>query len=410
MRPTRREIAWLLASWLGWATVAAHIRGPWDTLFGGGDHWSHIGCAELFLHHGFGIWDHAPSEYCTTKPTPKDPEFQRQSNCLPCDTCDLRDLPALRPMCINWQPLGPQAYPPGLILFALPQAILYQHSRISFRALNVFTIWEYLLAAHLLFWVMLRMVFPPRQRDDLPGGAVWELGNPWLRLGLFSLLYLWVIKHVLNGFYDPLAIFATFLGVYFLAKKRPVDAVVALSASLFLHYRALWYVPVCVVAFFRALPVVWASPRKHALKIGLAAVMFGLFAYSLFLIFPFLKGFPDTNPIAWRHMTRWNGKYWDLLFPLAGIFLYLAWGRHWLMLASMAWQLIIIGSTLQIMDWHALFLLPMLGVARLDEERGVMLAAVVFYLVEAAVIFNALPYPGELISTLGIQLGPMTFH
>ena len=51
-----------------------------------------------------------------------------------------------------------------------------------------------------------------------------------------------------------------------------------------------------------------------------------------------------------------------------------------------------------------------LGLARLDEERGVMLAALVFYLVEAAVVFNALPLPGDLISAIATKLGPLAFQ
>jgi uncharacterized membrane protein len=134
-----------------------------------------------------------------------------------------------------------------------------------------------------------------------------------------------------------------------------------------------------------------------------------LFAYSFFLLYPFLHNFPLTNPAHLESGTPWTGRQLDLLFTMAMLGLYLAWGRHWLMLASMAWQFFIITRTLQVFDWHALFLLPMLGIARLDEERGVMLSAVVFYVVQAAVIFNALPLPGDLFAAIGTQWGPATF-
>jgi hypothetical protein len=411
VRPTRRELAWLLASWLGWVFVAGHIKGPWDTLFGGGDHWSHLGCAELFLHHGFGLWDHLPNAYCTGKlPPAETAAFLKETGCQEFELCKLPDHPELRPFCVNWQWLSPQAYPPGLILYSLPQAWLYQHTRLSFHALNVLTIWEYLAAAHLLLFALYRLLFAPRWRDDLPGGAQWEPGSGWLRLGLFGLLYFFVIKFTLNGFYDPLAVFAVFVGIYQLAKRRPVDSLLWLSAAFFLHYRALWYAPLLAVAGLRALPVLWASPRRYAFKFALSSAMLLLFAYSLFLIYPFLRGFPDTNPVALKHASLWATKEWDLLFPLAGVFLYLAWGRHWLVLVTMLWQLAIVSTTPQIMDWHALFLLPMLGVARLDEDRGVMLAAVVFFLVEAYVIFNALPFPGDLIAAIAAQWGPFSIR
>ena len=174
MRPTRRELAWLLASWLGWAFVGLHIQGPWDTLFSGGDHWSHVGCAELFLHHGFKLWDTPPGRWCSQALPPEQKGFIQESGCRVIDICVEKDRPGSRPLCVNWQLMSPQAYPPGLILYSLPQALLYEHTSLSFRAIDVLTIWEYLAAAHLLFFLLLRMVFTPRRRDDLPGGASWS--------------------------------------------------------------------------------------------------------------------------------------------------------------------------------------------------------------------------------------------
>ncbi len=408
MRPTRREIAWLAASWLAWAFVAVHVRGPWDTIAAGGDHWSHVGCAELFLHHGFDLWRHPPGDFCTTALPPAEATFPREAGCRPFDVCQMRDLPDSRPLCINWQTVGPQPYPPGLILFSLPQALLYEHTSIAFRTIDVLTILEYLLAAHLLFWILWRMVFPPRTRDDLLGGTSWELTNPWLRFLLFGLVYLEIVQQTLNGFYDPLAIFAVFLGAYFVAKHRPVDGLLALSLGFVLHYRALWYAPLLAYAGLRSLPpATWST--KAMIKLGVSALLLGLFAYTLLLINPWLPHWPDTNPVLWQHASPWKQQQWDLLLPMTGLVLYLAWGRHWLLLASMVWQLAIILRTPQIMTWHALFLLPMLGVARLDGERGAMLAAWIFYLVEAVVIFKAVPLPGELVSALAANWGPASF-
>ncbi|MHB8419584.1 MAG: hypothetical protein ACYDCL_16025 [Myxococcales bacterium] len=414
MRPTRREVAWLLASWLAWGFVALHIRGtrdspgPWDTILTGTDHMSHIGCAEIFLHHGFQLWARPPVAFCSRKLPPEKAAFLQESACRSFEVCDLPGVP--RPVCVNWQDLSPQAYPPGLILFSLPQALLYEHTRLSFRTINVLTILEYLAAAHLLFWVLWRLIFPPPIRDDLLGGVRWELTNPWLRLGLFGFVYFEVIGQVLNGFYDPLAIFATFLGIYFLAKRRPADAILALSASLFLHYRALWYAPVLAFACFKLFSrAAWTSPRKTVAKLAVSAAMLIAFAYSLWLIYPFLRTFPETNPVALRHATLWKTQEWELLLPMAFLLLYLTWGRHWLVLATLGFQLFVILRTPQVMKWHALYLLPVFGVARLDEERGVMLAALVFYLVEASVIFNALPLPGELFSSLAAAWGPWSF-
>ncbi len=206
-------MVWLFASWLVWAFVAVHVQGPWDTILEGGDHWSHIGCTELFLHHGFSIWNHPPSDFCTHTLPPADAAFPREAACRPFDICATPDVPGSRPTCINWQTLGPQSYPPGLTLLTLPLTLLYEHTRVGFRTINVLTIILYLAAAPLLFWLLLRLVFPTPTRAALLGGVRWALTNPWLRLGLFGLLYLEIIKQTLNGFYDPLAIFAMYLGM-----------------------------------------------------------------------------------------------------------------------------------------------------------------------------------------------------
>jgi hypothetical protein len=407
MRPTRRELAFLLASWLVWAFVALHVRGTWCSLLGDGDHWSHFGCAELFLHHGFGIWDHPPAAYCSKQMPPAQEDIEKAADCHPVDWCDLRDQPGTLPVCINWQELGPNSYPPGLILYSLPQTLLWEHTHLTFRAINVLTILEYLLGAHLLLWILYRMVF--RRRDDLPGGDGGDAANPWLRLALFALVYQEIIKRTLDGFYDPLPVFAMFLGVYLLAKRRPVDALLAISFSFFFHYRAVWYAPVLAVAALRSIPVVWSAPRKHALKLGLAGGMLLLFGYSLFLIYPWLHHWPETNPILWKSATLWKGKEWDLLLPMGLVLLYVAWGGHWLLFVTMAWQLYVISGSPHVYPWHALFLLPMLAVARLETDRRALLAAAVFCLVEAYVVYNLVPLPGELVAAVAGSWGPWHF-
>jgi hypothetical protein len=54
--------------------------------------------------------------------------------------------------------------------------------------------------------------------------------------------------------------------------------------------------------------------------------------------------------------------------------------------------------TPQTMAWHALFLIPMVVMARLTEDPGAMVAATGFYWLEAQLIFGASMWPGQLIS------------
>jgi hypothetical protein len=59
------------------------------------------------------------------------------------------------------------------------------------------------------------------------------------------------------------------------------------------------------------------------------------------------------------------------------------------------------------MDWHVLFVLPMLALARLDEEPGVLLAAAICCLVQAGVVFKALWLPGDMIAAIANQWVPL---
>jgi hypothetical protein len=410
MRPTRREVSCLVASWLLWAFVALHVQGPWDTILGYNDHWTHVNTTVLFLEHGFDIWNHKKGTFCSPRLPPGYEGFVRDGECYESDVCSRPELPGSRPLCVNWQQQGPQPYPPGLNLYMTPQALLYEHTHLRVRTINVLTMLELLAAAHLLFWALFRLVFRARSHDDLPGGLAWEHGNPWLRWGLFGLIYLEVIKQTMNGFYDAIGVFAVLLGIYLLAKRRPVDALLALSLGLLLHYRALWYAPVLAVAALRSLrSSALLTSKTTALKLAVSALALLAFAHSLFLIYPFLKDWPELNPVLLKNATFWMGKEWDLYLPMGFIFLYLAWGRHWLMLGTMVWQLYIASTTPHTYDWHALFLLPMLGVARLYDKRGVMVAAFLFYLVEASVIYGAIPFPGQLIAAFPEHWGRVSF-
>jgi len=54
--------------------------------------------------------------------------------------------------------------------------------------------------------------------------------------------------------------------------------------------------------------------------------------------------------------------------------------------------------TPQTMAWHALFLIPVLVMARLTDDPGAVVAATGFYWLEAQFIFGTSMLPGQLIS------------
>ena len=392
LRPTRKELAFLAASWLVWCVVAGHIRNPSGTLPGFSDHFSHFGQAELFLRYGFDIYRKPESAFCSPNLSPDNQAFVRDSDCPQSYTCQ---LPGARALCINWQQY-PAPYPPGLFLYSLPQAIVYEHTRAPFRSVNVATTIEYLAAAHLLFWILLRCVFEPGAAER-QARARGEPSTAWLRYGLFAVVYLEVLRWTFEGFYDSLSVACVLLGLHLLSLRRPADALVALAASFFLHYRALWYAPIFVLAAVRAARAPTTATRWKA---GLALALVAPAAYGLFLLYPTLPSWPETSHVLWKHGMLGRPATWSLLLPTAIVGAQLVRSRSFILLSAMACQLWIVTHAPQILPWHAMFLLPMLGIARLEKSGSAIPCAALLCIAEAEVVFSAFPLPGDTIFVL----------
>jgi hypothetical protein len=401
MKPSRRALLGLFFSWTLWAFLAAHIGPSRATLYDYTDHWSHYGRAALFYRHGFDVYRFPASRYCKAPSDAVARQLPPEAGCRWCVAAGAST--AERPLCINWQGLR-NAYPPGLVLYSLPEVLLLQHTSLSLRAINLFTVLKYLIVAHLLIWLLFKLVFQPPEDDRA------EPGERWLRYGLFGLFYLEILKWTLSGFYDPIAVCALFVGVWQLRRKRGVEAILALSAAVFLHYRALWYLPLFAFAGWTALRNrEWHKGRGGALaKLAASALVLGLSLYAFVLMAPGLKDFPGNSGVRLADLSLSKAASWNLVLPLLPVLIYLARNRQAMLLSCVLWQLFMITNTFQVQGWHILFLLPMFGLARLEGKRGSLVAAAVVYLTEALVIFYndapifhyAVPIPGGYLTDL----------
>jgi hypothetical protein len=391
MRLIRREVVAVVFSWLLCALVVLHVYRPGDLILGNGDSVSHFGHALLFARHGFDVYRKPSKTFCHVRNTDAAHAYTRASSVPECDICEAQGGEGTRPFFVNWQDF-PQPYPPGSLLYSAPEAWLFADTSASLRAISVFTRLKYLCAAHFLLWLLFRVLFEKSPRA--PG--VYD----WLLAGLFALLYCEIIKWSLSGMYDPLAIAAVVLGVYYLSRQRGADALLALSVGLFFHYRALWYAPLFGVALFQFWKDRKAAGSRVALaiKIAIAAALVGVSLYPFLLLYPSLRGFPDTNAILYKRLTLRGQNTWDFAVPLVFIFAYVARARHWRLLLTIAWQCFVLVMTPQTMAWHALFLIPVLVMARLTDDPGALFAATGFYWLEAQLIFGTSMLPGQLIS------------
>ena len=391
MLVTRREAAVVVLSWMLWALLVWHVHRPGELVLGNGDSVSHFGHVLLFARHGFDVYKEPSKSFCHVRNTDAAHAYAKISNIPDCDICEAQGGEGTRPFFVNWQDF-PQPYPPGSLLYSAPEAWLFAHTSASLRAISVFTRLKYLCAAHFLLWLLFRVLF--RRPLRAPGAS------RWLLAGVFALLYCEVIKWSLSGMYDPLAIAAVVLGAYYLSRQRGADALLALSVGLFFHYRALWYAPLFCVALFQ----LWKDRHSDgtritlAVKITLAALLLALSAYPFLLLYPSLHSFPETNAVFHKRLALRGQGTWDLAVPLAFILAYLARARHWRLLMTMTWQCFVLVMTPQTMAWHALFLIPVVVMARLTEDFGAVAAAVGFCWLEAQFIFGASMLPGELIA------------
>jgi hypothetical protein len=382
-------------SFLIWAGVASHVDGASAALSNFNDHWSHYGRSLLFLEHGFDVYRFQTSHFCAAPPAGALHALPPVNAAV--DWCVTKGATATRPLLINWQDTR-AGYPPGLFLYSLPEVLLFEATPLSHRAINLFTILKYLALAHVLLWLFFRIVVSAENDPSRAGPGV-----AWLRWGFFALVYLEVLKWTLCGFYDPIAVAALLLGIWLLGERRGVDALLALSAAVFLHYRALWYLPLfgfAAVAILKSRAWRSGGAATYA-KLGAAAVMIGVSAYAFALLYPGLALLPATNPVLLKKLIAGTSAGLDLLIPLLPVGLYLIASRQWAFLACAAWQIVMFVETPQIQPWHCLFLLPLFALARVGGKRGATAAAATLFLIESFVVFDkALPTQGWLFGEL----------
>jgi hypothetical protein len=281
---------------------------------------------------------------------------------------------------INWQAY-PRPYPPGSLVYAAPEALLYTHTDLSAYVIDRIAIVKDILVGHLLVLVLLEMLL-----------AAGEDARTWRRWGvaLVPVVYLGVVPWTVAGFYDPVAVLCLVWAVARLQRERPVDALGFLSLAAFLHFRAIWYVPLGVVTLAKLRIADLRTRRSIAILAG-SALLLAAAVLALALVGPYLNDFPHTNPILLTRLKLSAARIdYVVLIVLVGGCLLLQ--RQWLLAALVGWQGIIIGLTVQAQFWHPMFLLPLLAIARWKRARWPALAALVLLIVGVArIVYRTFP-------------------
>lgn len=351
-----------------WVTPA-----PTATLNGQGtDHQSHFASAILFAHEGFAIFARPIRELCPTEG----------------GECRDPNRAGGKPLYINWENY-PRPYPPGALLYALPEALLYAYTPLTALAISRLSLIKLLAAALLLAWSLIYLFFDSElyvaSRARSPRGTVFVLSAGATVLCLTADL----VRFALFGIYDPVAVLALLWAAIFWRRGRPVDSFLCAGTGLFLHFRALWLLPLLVTAGLAALGQL---RRRRApsdlLKLGGTLCLLAGAAIALAEVAPWLSRFPDTNPLHHAFLSGLGSRaVWLTPVLLAAVAL-LLWNREWWICACVATQVAILIATRQVQPWHELFLIPLFALAKPSSFAKGFFALLLLYEVQAVAIFH----------------------
>lgn len=327
--------------------------GRWGT-----DHLAHYGASVMFWHHGPRVFDTPMQDLCGPR-TPAGALFAEEMQVPDRYVCERAGE---RPLVINWQAF-PRPYPPGALLYAAPEAVLYAQTSLSAYVIDRIAIVKDILVGHLLVLVLLEMLLAESRR--------------WAAL-LVPVVYLGVVPWAAAGFYDPIAVLCIVWAIARLERDRPLDALLFLSLAAFLHFRAIWYVPLGVVTLAK-LRGAELRTRRGVVVLGGSALLLGAAVLALVLVGPSLGDFPHTNPIL-----KGGAACIDYVVLIALVLACLLLQRQWLLATLVGWQAIVIGLTVQAQFWHPMFLLPLLAIARWKRARWPTVVALVLLIAGVA--------------------------
>lgn len=289
---------------------------------------------------------------------------------------------ARRPLPFNWEQF-PRPYPPGAWLYAAPEAVLYWFTSLDLTALNRVSNLKFLLATHLLLWLLWRLgrraAAEPVRRP--------VLGGAWLVLAGVGGVFVWceLNRWALSGIYDALPVALVVLSALALQDQQPADAVLAWAGAAFFHFRALWFLPVLLAAALACWRARATLVRRDTAKLAFAAALLALAGASFALVAPWLARFPRTNPLL-------EGRALVVLGIAGALVAWAVLRRHWLFAACAAWQLLMASRTPQIQFWHPLFLLPFFALGA-PVNRRFLAVAFALYFAESSLLYENRPQP-----------------
>jgi hypothetical protein len=250
--------------------------------------------------------------------------------------------PADKPYVGGWTHLA-RPYPPGVLLLVAPIAALYHATPLSFAAACHLLVLLFVFFAHAAFLVVAQSL-PDRARATYVAGAL--------------VSYAYTVFWALHGFYDPAAMLPVLLCIGYADARRWFASCIAFCVALFLHYRALFFVPWALwAAYHVARERQWRSwTAREWIAVGGATVAAGTALFTFWVVRPTLGQMPLANPIHPGDLKPLPIVAFAATFAVAAAIF--ARARSYFDLAVLGWMTLMLVSIRQTQGWHTLLILP----------------------------------------------------
>ncbi|WNG37342.1 hypothetical protein F0U61_29455 [Archangium violaceum] len=280
-----------------------------------------------------------------------------------------------------WGDMPGFAYPPGVMVLFLPLTLVGRFVGLSFHGFAVVSL-LYILAitAWAFHQAVQALVVLPR------GSRAATLGVTWLILAQMGL----------QGFFDSAFVGAGLAALVAWRRRKPDVALLWLAAAAFLHFRAVVFAPLGVLALHQC----WkerARIRHFAPKLAVTAGVVVLGLVSFVLMYPATQAFREK---ALRVLSHPNamGVVVIASLALAGVLMVF---RQWLALAAQGLVVALAFVELQNFWWHGAIVLAVpyfIGALREESFKGEVSLARGAWLLWALAIHPVVwrDHPGQL--------------
>ena len=217
-----------LLLFLGSANFA--LRPEWD------DQISNLYSTWIFWDHGTSLMTEPTGSFLTPLAPEEKLKFVQDTGLREENMGAYKAQPAY----INWQNI-PRNYPAGFHIMISPFAYVLKKNWLSLRTTLALETLCFLFICHITFVFIWRSVKPT-------GANRMEWG---IFLLAFALLYFEALRWSLNSQYEMVPVFFMTLACIAYRKNRDLWCFVSAFAALFLHLRALFYIPLTLSVLYR---------------------------------------------------------------------------------------------------------------------------------------------------------------